>query len=656
MTHRPKITPMTLVFFLYLATSSALVATYFTPVDVADLINSINTANTNGQADVIDLSNGPFDLSSTYDTLDGNNGLPSILNDGHPIMVRDGKIRRTAGGHDFRLFRIDADAELILENVELENGLANVSGFGQAGGAVLNLGRLTLLSSKLYDNVGDFGGALYTGRDAYSNVFGSTFRGNFANNNGGAIYNEDLANIDISNTLIMENAACQNGGAIYNDGDAGGGVINAIKSTTFAYNHAGQSGGAIYNHDATIINILNSTFSGNIARDFSGGAISNLLGGLIDQVGNNTFTLNRAGDVGGAIDNNSSINNLFSNIIAQNSATNGNAELSTLAPIGSASYNLIGDDQGHGIVDGTDGNKVGTTGSPLDAMLLPLANNGGLTPTHALDATSLAIDMGDNPFGLFFDQRGPGFPRFSGPRPDIGSFELESAIEQFKPDHYISYDIKTTPFYPKTISLRDQFLGWTQFKLINPIKVLNPAVKRHNGIVYGINNEKLHYTAFRLWNDQEITVEKNVYVKNQFGEFYLNQFRPDHLLVPSHKIDFIPASIDDDYTVYNSDHYLCYDIEEQQINLERGFFKDQFRGRDFVIRKATKLCNPAAKLHDDHESDIIHDVPSNHLMCFRLQRRRIFKQIALLNQFGIQKAVTINDDEICVPSTKFNLN
>ena len=58
------------------------------------------------------------------------------------------------------------------------------------------------------------------------------------------------------------------------------------------------------------------------------------------------------------------------------------------------------------------------------AVLLPLADNGGPTFTHALDPTSPAIDHGSNPLALDFDQRGAPNVRVFGSAPDIGAFEL----------------------------------------------------------------------------------------------------------------------------------------------------------------------------------------------------------------------------------------
>ncbi|HEY2396176.1 MAG TPA: choice-of-anchor Q domain-containing protein [Rudaea sp.] len=60
-----------------------------------------------------------------------------------------------------------------------------------------------------------------------------------------------------------------------------------------------------------------------------------------------------------------------------------------------------------------------------DPMLLPLADNGGPTQTHALASGSPAIDAGNNLAGLATDQRG--LVRVAGARPDIGAFESNAA-------------------------------------------------------------------------------------------------------------------------------------------------------------------------------------------------------------------------------------
>jgi len=55
--------------------------------------------------------------------------------------------------------------------------------------------------------------------------------------------------------------------------------------------------------------------------------------------------------------------------------------------------NLIGD-QGSATWTAAASDQVGTSGSPIDARLAPLADNGGATMTHALLSDSTAIDAG----------------------------------------------------------------------------------------------------------------------------------------------------------------------------------------------------------------------------------------------------------------------
>jgi hypothetical protein len=93
-------------------------------------------------------------------------------------------------------------------------------------------------------------------------------------------------------------------------------------------------------------------------------------------------------------------------------------------------HNLIGlDDGNYGFTDGVLGDIVGS-GTPLNALVGPLANNGGPAFTCALLAGSPALDAGDDalpgaPLNLTTDQRG--FPRQSGSHVDIGAFEVQWA-------------------------------------------------------------------------------------------------------------------------------------------------------------------------------------------------------------------------------------
>src|SRR5262249_17036087 len=63
----------------------------------------------------------------------------------------------------------------------------------------------------------------------------------------------------------------------------------------------------------------------------------------------------------------------------------------------------------------------------IDPQLLPLTDNGGPAPTHALARGSPARDAGANPAGLHTDQRGSGYPRVVGAAADIRAVEMGTA-------------------------------------------------------------------------------------------------------------------------------------------------------------------------------------------------------------------------------------
>ena len=84
---------------------------------------------------------------------------------------------------------------------------------------------------------------------------------------------------------------------------------------------------------------------------------------------------------------------------------------------------LIGDGTGGDMITPATGDQIGIADSPIDPMLGPLADNGGLTQTCALLPGSPAIDAGD-PNAPTTDQRN--YDRTNAP--DIGAFELGATI------------------------------------------------------------------------------------------------------------------------------------------------------------------------------------------------------------------------------------
>jgi hypothetical protein len=230
---------------------------------------------------------------------------------------------------------------------------------------------------------------------------------------GGGIFNEFSATMTIHNTSIANNDALENdGGGIANKG------VMTVRGSTLADNETfASSGGGIANTGT--LTVVNSTLSGNTAL-LAGGGLSNS-GNL--TVVSSTITGNRAIEhQGGGVRSLLGVAALHNTLVAGN-VVGAAAESSPDDIFGqldpSSSFNLVGVDTGlTGISDGQSGNQVGTTANPIDPRLAPLADNGGLTPTHALLPGSPALDRGRSADAPAVDQRGR--PRG---RADIGAFE-----------------------------------------------------------------------------------------------------------------------------------------------------------------------------------------------------------------------------------------
>jgi hypothetical protein len=178
------------------------------------------------------------------------------------------------------------------------------------------------------------------------------------------------------------------------------------------------------------VTIQNSTLSGNTTVTVNGGDVG---GGIYNNAGStltvswSTLAENYAVVSGGGIFNDSGGTvSLFNTIVAMDTA-GGDYHLDDVGgAFASQGNNLIGN--GDGASGFTDADLVGTTASPIDPMLAPLAFNGGPTQTYALLAGSPAIGNGStvNADLVGTDQRGPGFAREVNGLVDIGAFEVQA--------------------------------------------------------------------------------------------------------------------------------------------------------------------------------------------------------------------------------------
>ena len=177
-------------------------------------------------------------------------------------------------------------------------------------------------------------------------------------------------------------------------GLSGGGILNGgtltLSNLTLSGNTTPGSGGGVTNNH--ILTMTNSTVSGNTAG--YGGGIENSMTLNLSAVTvtNNNATLSACDTCAGGIFNDGlATTNLDNTIVARNTAANASAPPDFGGAISSgSSYNLIGNNQGTtGISGGTNGNLVGTLANPIDPLLGPLQDNGGLN-LHSRPARKLA--------------------------------------------------------------------------------------------------------------------------------------------------------------------------------------------------------------------------------------------------------------------------
>jgi hypothetical protein len=332
--------------------------------------------------------------------------------------------------------------------------LTHASFTNNSGGAIQNSGNLSVTGSIFDDNTGGGTGAGAIGNSGVLSVTDSTFSGNTSYSGGGGIKNSGTASL--VNSVFSGNATHNLGGAgAYNAGTL---LINGV---TFTGNAAEGGGGAILNFGNLTVtsstfarNSAKSTFFGNrIPSPGSGGAIFNQ---ATASITNSTFYENSVqglidsfyglfGGEGGGIFNSSMLTLAYVTIdgnaaIADESgrpgsgggvATDGQAaEVTSIDSIFensqggnvSVTSGAIFRSLGHNLF--SDSPNFADTRTDLintNALLGPLADNGGPTPTQALPPGSPAIDAGVSIPNTATDQRG--VPRPQGYAPDIGAFE-----------------------------------------------------------------------------------------------------------------------------------------------------------------------------------------------------------------------------------------
>jgi hypothetical protein len=322
----------------------------------------------------------------------------------------------------FRVFKIDAGT-VTLSGITIKNGIAldDSPYIDNLGGGIYSQAALTVSN------------CVVTGNSALSSGSGTNSSLGF----GGGIFSVGSP-LTLINSTFSGNAASA----------AGGGVCTfetmpfLARGCTISDNYAAMQGGGL-NFQGHVGTVQNCTISGNAtAADGAGSALveyADLAEGAPTltltacTVAGNTGTMNGAIAIAPFNDGFGMTNRMLSTLVGPNAGPN-------FAFYGPFTFldlgNNLDTDGSSGLVNGVNGDQVGTSASPIDPKLGPLQNNGGPTETMALLVASPALGGGSchdaegAPLGV--DQRG--FPRPATTGCDIGAYENEPLTLMCPPD------------------------------------------------------------------------------------------------------------------------------------------------------------------------------------------------------------------------------
>jgi CSLREA domain-containing protein len=384
------------------------------------LREAIDAANTNPGADDVPVPAGTYLL--TLGQLVVSDDL-DIAGAGQTSTIIDGNVYSLHS-----VIEIQSSAEVEISNVTIQNGGSNNFSYYTTirGAGIANQGDLTLTDSTVTQNwaldaaYGGYGGGIYNGSGEL-NLINSTVSSNTARSRGGGIYNR-AGVVTLTDSTVSFDTAYVGGGIFNRDGVVAltNSTVSSNQAWSFTYLPQGilGYGGGIAN--SAVLTLANSTVSGN-----SAGVHYGVGGGILNHgtatITNSTVSDNSAavespyGPGGGGGISNSNVVTLTSTIVANNRVISGFDSVDNCrGSFSSLGYNLA-DDTTCGFSEPSDLVVA-------DAMLGPLADNGGPTETHDLLPGSPAIDAGsvDCPPPAT-DQRGVARPQ--GTDCDIGAVE-----------------------------------------------------------------------------------------------------------------------------------------------------------------------------------------------------------------------------------------
>lgn len=332
------------------------------------------------------------------DAIAAANATPGVPDQIEFASTLNGQRITLTSGH------IEVTDELLIDAMPLDDGLTIDAGGNSrhllVDSALLELRGLTFTGGytpEAPDLVDEQGGSIWSNGEL--RVFDSTFEHNRATQ-GGAIYSEGA--LLVSRTLLYRNIA-RSGGGVFVHWVA---AETRIDSSTLTENVAGNVGGAVYVSppDDASFEISNSTLVGN-RRSSSPDPFDAPSGSVVFDA------ISSSSSYTPPVVSNSLIEGRVSGALVQNCYFT--------TSVDSITPTSVYDD---------------ATRFDVDPKIMPLADNGGRTLSHAVLPGSPLVDAGD-PNHLSSsadtDQRGTGFARVADggsgrARVDVGAYELQA--------------------------------------------------------------------------------------------------------------------------------------------------------------------------------------------------------------------------------------
>jgi predicted outer membrane repeat protein len=331
---------------------------------VPNLITAIHNANSHVSTTTINLASGctytltAVDNSAIFTSMGsefyyGDNGLPQIIT---PIIINGNgaTIVRDSGAPDFRIFYITETGSLTINDLTLQNGIADEPGsaFPSSGGAIyVDKGTLVTNNATLQDNQASFhGGAIFVWGGTTTTINSSIIDNNNAPHGGGIFVYSSDGLLSVNESEVTHNSATTDGGGIslefgaelavrnsliaYNHSDRRGGGIfkdagsqrlpTTLNGTEFRENTAAWSGGAVFIW-RTPLTISGCRFIGNQADEYGGALGYQNNSTEMVSISGTTFEGNTAGWNGGAIHFSGELMTLNKCELKKNNAVNGGA-------------------------------------------------------------------------------------------------------------------------------------------------------------------------------------------------------------------------------------------------------------------------------------------------------------------------------------------